>query len=98
VFCFVGVLSVHDRFTEKLFAYFDRALRFLDQFSVISTEEAQGRLAPLAVAHEFGDSGAEVHVTSPLFAREPVPPIKSVIRGFRLGHFGRHDGADAALY
>jgi hypothetical protein len=50
------------------------------------------------VADEFGDSGAEVHVTSPLFARESVLPNKSVIRGFRLGHFGRHDGADAALY
>jgi hypothetical protein len=24
--------------------------------------------------------------------------MKSVISGFRLGHFGPHDGADAALY
>jgi hypothetical protein len=70
VFCFVGILSVHDRFTEKSFAYFDHASRFLDQFSGISAEEAQGRLAPLAVAHEFGDSGAEIHVTSPPFERE----------------------------
>ena len=94
----MGVLSVHDRFTEKAFACFDHASRFPDQISVISAKEAQGRLAPLAVAHEFGDSGADVHVTWPPCSSGNRPPIKFVIRGFRLGHFGPHDGADAALY
>jgi hypothetical protein len=58
----VGVLSVHDRFTEKALACFDRASRFPDQFSAISAKEAQGRSPHWRWRMSLAISGAEVHV------------------------------------
>jgi CheY-like chemotaxis protein len=53
------------------------------------TEAENGEEALAAIAIQRPDR---------LRSRGNQAAIKSAIRGFRLGHFGRQDGADAALY